>query len=574
MTSWPWSRSLKPKDRADSYSSRHEDDSKAPNITSAPSKRTGSVATSSSHDTGTQATPHVLGSTPNHAFSSPSMAEYWREVYNKAQYENRHRFDPDFEWTADEEKKLIRKIDIRIVLLAWVMFCSLDLNRRNINRAISDNLLPELNMTTNDFNYGQTIFLTSFLAAELPSGLISKRLGADRWIPALIICWSIVSGCQAWMATKTHYYVMRCLLGLAMGGFIPDVVLWLTYFYKSNELPKRLAFFWTALSTCNILGSFIAAGVLQMRGVAGYSGWQWLFLIEAALTLTIGLFSVGLMPAGPCQTSGWLRGAKGWFTEREEYIMVNRLLRDDPSKGDMNNRQGVGLALLWKVLKDWEMWPLYLIGLTSYIPPSPPNTYLSYILRQLGFNTFKANLLAIPSQFLFAIQLLVISWVSEKVKERSIISSLSNIWILPWLIALVVVPASTSAWVRYVLLSGLLSYPYCHAILVSWNARNSNSVRTRAVSAALYNMFVQAGNIIATNIYRDDDKPLYRRGNKILLAITVYNIFQFYLVKLFYIWRNKVREQQWNAMSKEEQEDYVRSTTDEGMKRLDFRFAH
>ncbi|KKF93560.1 putative transporter [Ceratocystis platani] len=425
------------------------------------------------------------------------MAEYWREVYNKAQYENRHRFDPDFEWTADEEKKLIRKIDIRIVLLAWVMFCSLDLNRRNINRAISDNLLPELNMTTNDFNYGQTIFLTSFLAAELPSGLISKRLGADRWIPALIICWSIVSGCQAWMATKTHYYVMRCLLGLAMGGFIPDVVLWLTYFYKSNELPKRLAFFWTALSTCNILGSFIAAGVLQMRGVAGYSGWQWLFLIEAALTLTIGLFSVGLMPAGPCQTSGWLRGAKGWFTEREEYIM-----------------------------------------------------------------------------FLFAIQLLVISWVSEKVKERSIISSLSNIWILPWLIALVVVPASTSAWVRYVLLSGLLSYPYCHAILVSWNARNSNSVRTRAVSAALYNMFVQAGNIIATNIYRDDDKPLYRRGNKILLAITVYNIFQFYLVKLFYIWRNKVREQQWNAMSKEEQEDYVRSTTDEGMKRLDFRFAH
>ncbi|PHH50564.1 putative transporter YIL166C [Ceratocystis fimbriata CBS 114723] len=565
MTSWPWSRSLKPKDRADSYSSRHEDDSKAPNITSAPSKRTGSVATSSSHDTGTQATPHVLGSTPNHAFSSPSMAEYWREVYNKAQYENRHRFDPDFEWTADEEKKLIRKIDIRIVLLAWVMFCSLDLNRRNINRAISDNLLPELNMTTNDFNYGQTIFLTSFLAAELPSGLISKRLGADRWIPALIIC------CKKKLPLFVH---LTMALALTLATFNSDVVLWLTYFYKSNELPKRLAFFWTALSTCNILGSFIAAGVLQMRGVAGYSGWQWLFLIEAALTLTIGLLSAGLMPAGPCQTAGWLRGAKGWFTEREEYIMVNRLLRDDPSKGDMNNRQGVGLALLWKVLKDWEMWPLYLIGLTSYIPPSPPNTYLSYILRQLGFNTFKANLLAIPSQFLFAIQLLVISWVSEKVKERSIISSLSNIWILPWLIALVVVPASTSAWVRYVLLSGLLSYPYCHAILVSWNARNSNSVRTRAVSAALYNMFVQAGNIIATNIYRDDDKPLYRRGNKILLAITVYNIFQFYLVKLFYIWRNKVREQQWNAMSKEEQEDYVRSTTDEGMKRLDFRFAH
>jgi hypothetical protein len=123
-------------------------------------------------------------------------------------------------------------------------------------------------------------------------------------------------------------------------------------------------------------------------------------------------------------------------------------------------------------------------------------------------------------------------------------------------------------------LTGLLSYPYCHAIVVSWNAKNSNAVRTRAVSAALYNMFVQSGNIISSNIYRDDDQPLYRRGNKILLAINCFNIVLFYAVKVFYIWRNKVRERKWNAMTKEEQEDYSLNTTDEGMKRLDFRFVH
>lgn len=76
-------------------------------------------------------------------------------------------------------------------------------------------------MNTNNYNYGQTIFLTAFLAAELPSGLISKRIGADRWIPFIIICWSVVSLSQTWMQNKTHYYVMRCLLGLFMGGFIP-----------------------------------------------------------------------------------------------------------------------------------------------------------------------------------------------------------------------------------------------------------------------------------------------------------------------------------------------------------------
>ncbi|KAJ4372801.1 hypothetical protein N0V86_008167 [Didymella sp. IMI 355093] len=510
------------------------------------------------------------GSYEDHPFSNPAIAQHWRDVYDKAEYEGRHRFDPEYTWTAEEE----RRLDFRITLWAWMMFVSLDLNRKNINRAISDNMLKDLGMNTNDFNYGQTIFLSMFLFAELPSGLISKKLGADRWIPTIICAWSIVSASQCALTSKSQYFAIRALLGLLMGGFIPDIVLWLTYFFKSNELPTRLAWFWTALSFCNIVGSLLAAGILQMRGLHGWGGWQYLFLIEGTLTFVIGVFSFVLMPAGATQTASWFRGKEGWFSQHEEYIMVNRILRDDPSKGDMNNRAGVSLGLLWKTVTDWEQWPLYMIGLMAYIPPSPPNTYLSYILRQLGFSTFQANMLLIPSQFLFAVQLLVVTWISKKLKERAIVSSLSNFWIFPWLVALVTVPASVSPWVRYALLSGLLSYPYCHAILVGWNAANSNAVRTRAVSAAFYNMFVQAGNIIASNIYRNDDQPLYRRGNKILLGICSFNIFLFFFVKAFYVWRNKVRDRQWNVMTKEEQDDYVVSTKDQGMKRLDFRFVH
>ncbi|KAI1042483.1 hypothetical protein LB505_004382 [Fusarium chuoi] len=516
----------------------------------------------------------TANSSIEHPFSDPEIADRWRKVYENAQYENRHRFDPSFTWTAQEEKKLVRKIDFRICLWAWVMFLSLDFHRRNINRAISDNMLPEVGMNTNDFNYGQTIFLVSFLSAELPSGLISKKLGADRWIPFLICSWSLVAGSQAALHSRGAYFAIKALLGLLMGGFIPDIVLWLTYFYKSNELPIRLAFFWTALSTSNILGSLLAAGILQMRGVLGWGGWRWLFLLEAIGTFIIGLFSWVLMPPGPCQTKSWFRGKNGWFNEREEYIMVNRLLRDDPSKGDMNNREAVNLPKLWKAVKDWEQWPLYIIGLMVYIPPAPFNTYLSFILRQIGFSVFEANLLAIPSQFLYAVNLLIITWLSERVQERGMLSSLSNIWIFPWVLALVVLPGDISPWVRYALITGLLSYPYCHAILVGWNAKNSNSVRTRAISAALYNMFVQTGNIAASNIFREDDQPLYRRGNRVILGITSANIVLFYIVKAFYIWRNKVRDARWNALTKEQQQDYILNTTDEGQQRLDFRFAH
>ncbi|CAK4031427.1 MFS transporter [Lecanosticta acicola] len=516
---------------------------------------------------------HYGSNRREHVFSDPAVAAHWQGIYDEAEYEGRHRFDPECSWTAEEERGLVRKVDFRIMLWCWVMFFALDLNRKNINRAISDNMLEELGMDTDDYNNGQTILLVSFLAAELPSGLISKKLGPDIWIPFIICAWSVVSAAQAGLTNITGYYVCRCLLGLLMGGFIPDTVLYITYWYKSQELPIRLSWFWTVLSVTQIVGSFIASGVLQMRGLQGWSGWQWLFLIEGSITAVIGLASWGLMPASISQTSGWLRGRQGWFSEREEKILVNRLLRDDPSKGDMNNRQAVDFARFWKALKDFDLWPLYLVGLMNYIPPAPPANYLSYILRQMGYSTLEANLLTIPSQFLFGVNLLLISWVSERLNERGFMSSLSNIWILPWLAALVALGSSASDWVRYALLTGLLSYPYCHAILVAWNSRNSNSVRTRAVSAALYNMFVQAGNIIGVNIYRENDRPFYIRGNKILLGICCFNVVLLWVVKYYYVARNEKRQRAWAKMSGEEQADYSAHTTDEGAKRLDFRFA-
>lgn len=328
-----------------------------------------------------------------------------------------------------------------------------------------------------------------------------------------------------------------------------------------------------------------------MRGIAGWSGWQWLFVLEGIITVIVGVASWILMPASPCQTASRFRGKNGWFNEHEEKILVNRLLRDDPSKGDMHNRQAVGPRRLWKCLKDYDLWPLYLIGLTAYIPPNPPQNYLAFILRQMGFSTFNANLLTIPSQFLFGVNLLIISKVSEWLNERSIVSATSNIWMFPWLVALVALKGDANHWIRYALLTGILSYPYCHAVVVAWNSRNSNTVRTRAVSAALYNMFVQTGNIVGSNIYREDDRPLCkpptfhpccrlltlsadRRGNKILLAICCYNIVLFFFVKYYYIRRNKRREEAWAKLTGEEKVEYIRSTKDEGSKRLDFRFVH
>ncbi|KAI6046795.1 allantoate permease [Pisolithus marmoratus] len=505
---------------------------------------------------------------------------YWP----KKNYENIHRFDPSARWTYREECALMRKIDWKIMVMAAIGFAALNLDRFNVNQANSSTFLTDLNLTTDDFNLGNSIFRLTFLCAELPSQLVSKRVGPDRWIPTQICLWSLVSLSQFWLTGRTSFLACRALLGALQGGFIPDLLLYLSYFYTKTELPIRLALLWMSTDLCNIVSSFLAFGILHLDGAAGKAGWRWLFLIEGGITLLIGVAAIFNMPASPTQTKTWFR-PNGWFTEREEVIMVNRILRDDPTKainlryclqGDMHNKEGLSLGRLWTAICDYNLWPLYILGLTFGIPDNPPLTYLTLLLRDIGFNTFQTNLLSIPYQALGIVTMFLVTLLSEHIGERTFVAMLEDLWTLPFLVALYALPSEPNQWVFFGIVTGLLSFPsvaYLHQL--AWCSRNAGSVSGRTVNASLYNMFLQANSIISSQIYVASDAPRYERGNRILIVICCINIGVLYPgTKAYYIWRNRQRDKIWNVMTVEERDHYLRTTMDVGNKRLDFRFAH
>lgn len=311
--------------------------------------------------------------------------------------------------------------------------------------------------------------------------------------------WSVVAISQCALTGRETFLITRSLLGilevskfietrllyslliLSQGGFIPDIVLWLSYFYTARELPIRLryyqnwskaesllthhSFFWTSLSVTTIVTSLLAFAVFHLSGVHGWAGWRWLFLIEGLITLSIGLASFFMMPASVVQTKTWFR-PNGWFTDREVAIVANRVLRDDPSKGDMHNRQAVTPRRLWLAIKDYHMWPIYCIGVVAYIPQSPPSSYITLTLRSLGFNKFTTNLLTIPASVFHIGTLLLITWVSSRLNQWSLVAMFQGLWTLPCLIALRFWPhVISNAWGTYAVVTVLLSYPYCHGML-------------------------------------------------------------------------------------------------------------
>ncbi|KAL5341381.1 major facilitator superfamily domain-containing protein [Aspergillus crustosus] len=451
-----------------------------------------------------------------HVFSDPARASYWRNVYDTVKYEGRSRFDPALSWTAETERRLKMKLDLRIMLWVWILFLQLDLVRRNINRAVSDNMVG----LSSDYNTDQTVFFVCFLGAELPGNLISKKLGPDRIIPVCILLWGVACCAQSAMTGRGSFLAMRAIIGTLQGGFIPEMVLYLSYFYKWNEPTVHC--------------------LLEMRGLRGWAGWQWLFLIEGLICIVIGFISAGVMSTSIIQPALLFRrkdGSNKWWTEEEEKVLVNRLLRDDPTKGDMNNRQPVGVKEVWAAITNVDAWLIYILGITAWIPFQPVANYLSLILRGMDYTVLESNLLAIPGYVLFALNVLIAGWLSEKFKERSLV-------VLPFFIALI----------RYAMLTGINGIPYTHSILVGMTSSNAKNVGMRAVSTAIYNMCYQIGSIVAVNVYREQDKPLLRprmsdhTANKALVGLCSANIGLFVGMKLFYIWGNKVRQAKWDAL--------------------------
>ena len=147
--------------------------------------------------------------------------------------------------------------------------------------------------------------------------------------------------------------------------------------------------------------------------------------------------------------------------------------------------------------------PIYLIGLLFEVPMTPSSQYLTLTLRGLGYDTFSSNLLAIPWTAFSIIGMLALSYSSEVFGNLSLHAAIGQIWAIPFLIFLIFTDVEhTQPWLIWIMVTLLLSWPNPHPIQVGWNSRNSNTTRSRTVSAACYNMFVQGGGIISSNMYR------------------------------------------------------------------------
>lgn len=498
--------------------------------------------------------------------------EIRRKYFPTSKWENFASFDPYFRWTNREDRKITRKMDFKILTIVCFLFYSLNMDRGNFGAAVAGGVLKDLKLSTDDFNLGNNLRSIGFIITEIPSQMIGKKFGPDWWMPLQVILWSFVTLFQYFLAGRKSYLALRFLLGVTQGGFIADSVQYLSYYYTRDQMAIRLTLFWAVVSLSSVISNLLSIGLLKIN-LNGKEGWRWLFLYEGLISLVFGFAALFIMVPGPTQTKSKLF-RNGFFTEREEKIIANRLIRDDPSKSDMNNREAVSIKQFLKALSDYDIWPLLIVSLTFQIPQYPMSSYLNIILRGMGYSQNETIFLNIPIEVFNVITMITISLLSELVDERGFICIIPQIWMLIPIAVEYANAQTILSWGKYAIMFLVIANPNIQGVLVSWISRVSYSVRTRTVAAPMSNIGIQLAGIVGQNVYRSDDAPLYFRGNRALVGVCCMNIALFVLCKVYYIARNKYKKDKWDAMSESEKEEYLSKHQDDGNKRLDYLFEH
>ena len=235
--------------------------------------------------------------------------------------------------------KAIRRISWRLLPFLTISFLICYIDRVNLGfAALQMNAAVGIDPKT--YGLGAGILYLGYFFLEVPSNLALERFGARKWIGRIMISWGIVSMACALIRGPVSFLILRFLLGATEAGFFPGVVLYLTYWYPAEYRARIVGLLSLALPVAGLIGSPLSGAILGTAdGIAALRGWQWLFIIEGAPAVVLGLLA----------PSAFLTDKPGkarWLPEPERQWLENRLLSENAGS------RRVPPMPLWRVLSN------------------------------------------------------------------------------------------------------------------------------------------------------------------------------------------------------------------------------
>ncbi|WP_327128532.1 MFS transporter [Streptomyces sp. NBC_01727] len=301
----------------------------------------------------------------------------------------------------------IRKIFRRVVPLFFVMFVANYMDRVNLGFA-QDQLRADVGLSAAAFGLGAGIFFIAYAIFEVPSNMMMERFGAKIWLTRIMITWGLVATAMAFVSSAEMFYALRFLLGVAEAGFFPAVIYYFSRWLPDSHRGRATSIFLMGSGTATVIVGPISGALLEMHGLWGHSGWQWMFFIEGVFSVVLGFAVYRFLDSGIEQAT--------WLTDDEKRGLVDVI---DTEQAERAGERATAQVSRWKLLADPQMllflWIYFAINVALYAV----TFWLPSIVDDIGgLSEFQVGLLtAVP--WLCAIAAVYVSGrISDRIGKR------------------------------------------------------------------------------------------------------------------------------------------------------------
>ncbi|OJD14600.1 hypothetical protein AJ78_05060 [Emergomyces pasteurianus Ep9510] len=433
------------------------------------------------------------------------------------------------------KKRVARKIDLHLMAPLWVIFVFGFLDRINLGNVAVLGIMKELKLSGNDFSIAMQAFFVPYILLDIPSNILLKKFRPSTWLASLTFLWGVASMCQGVVTNSGGLITARFFIGVFEAGFVPGCAYLMSMFYKRHEFQKRFSLFWVAGLVAGAFGGLLAYALDHMRGLGGYSGWRWIFVIE-------GLMSCVLAVGAKFILADWPEQAK-FLNEEERRYVLSKGAKDVGGGARMDRLDGAA----WKrIMSDWKIYVGSLIYIGITVSGYATALFIPSIVNSLGYSGIDSQIQSIPIWVAASGVTLIVSVLTDRLKHRYGFVMFGVAFAsIGYIVLLRQGPmnAGLPLGVRHMAVFFICIGTYIvQPVTIVWFANNLGGHYKRAVGLAIQIGFGNIGGIIASNIFNRKYGPSYTIGYSVTLAAMLFcglmsSVFAFGLMR-----ENKMRE--------------------------------
>ncbi|CAO2650158.1 Nn.00g014500.m01.CDS01 [Neocucurbitaria sp. VM-36] len=465
---------------------------------------------------------------------------------------------------AETEKRLLRKLDIRIIpMVCWIYLMNF-MDRVNIGNARLYGLEDDLGLVGNQFQIAVSILFVTYVIFETPSNMVIKRMQPARYLAGLVLLWGLVATFSAFVNNFAALVACRLLLGTFEAGLFPGVILYLSMFYNKRNVSQRQAWFYGTSAISGALGGLVAYVIIlpqylaplrepyiykaigELDGAAGWRGWRWIILINGIPTILTAFVVPFVLPNSP---------ATAHFLNEED--RRNLVLLRELEVGQTKAAQEFHKEDVIKGAKDWKTYAFAIAQFVGLGMLYSFSVFLPTIINDMGAGWSRqvVQALTIPVYFAGFATYVTSAWLSDRTQQRGIycIGGLS-VSLVGYICLIINKGLGLSFAGTFIVALGLW---VSTGTAFSWISVNNPRYGKRAFASGMQITIGNISGVAAPFLYSNDYAPTYFPGYGATIGLLALGISIYVSLYLYFRWMNKRKlegKEDWRIEGKSEEE--------------------